>query len=93
LYALIERLETQKDPLSLRMEFLERCLADPDYANDTENIAAVIEGYRSCTLKFVPGHFYVFRNGKEVGGPLPLSDPEVAKTAFETFPRGDGSKL
>jgi hypothetical protein len=80
-YALIERLEArppEKDPLTLRMEFLERCLADPDYA-------AVIEGYRSCTLKFVPDHFYVFRNGKEVGGPLPLSDPELAKAAFNTI--------
>ena len=65
------------------MEFLE-------YADDTENIAAVIEGYWSCTLKFVSGHFYVFRNGKEVGGPLPLSDPELAKVLFETFPGRKG---
>jgi hypothetical protein len=92
-YALLERLKTrppEKDPFSLRMEFLECCLTDPDYADDAENIAAVIEGYRSRTLKFVPDHFYVFKNGKEVCGPLPLSDPELSKALFETFSGGKG---
>lgn len=63
------------------------CLTDPDYAT------AVIERHRSGTLKFLPGHLCVFRNGKQIGGPLLLPDPELVKALSETFPGKGGDGL
>lgn len=73
-----------KTPLEWRVEYLESARNDPGHADDIENISAVLEGYRFGTIEYRFNHFYVFKDGKRVAGPLPASSlPDVL---FKQFP-------
>ncbi|RLL94592.1 hypothetical protein CFD26_104158 [Aspergillus turcosus] len=75
--AVLEELDKQpppKSPLERRIEELERILASPVIGEHAENAAAVLEGYKSGTLEYLSGQYYIFKEGKRVAGPRPLSE-------------------
>lgn len=66
-----EALPRPKKPAEMRIETLEKLMKDPSRKKDVINISAVIKAYEDEQIKYLPGYFYLFVNGKFRSGPLP----------------------
>jgi hypothetical protein len=82
--ALLQELEKRPPPklkthFEKRIKLLERIQTDPKFAQYVESATAVLEAYTSGNLGYIPGHYYVFKDGKEVAGPRPLSEFDPSK--------------
>ncbi|KAF7114494.1 hypothetical protein CNMCM5793_008798 [Aspergillus hiratsukae] len=80
--ALLEELDKQppaKSPLERRIEELELILASPE-----------IDGYKSGTLEYISGQYYIFKEGKRVAGPRPLAQFDPKEVLFGEFPNPRG---
>ena len=86
----LDRLPPEKSPVEKRIEELECLLASPVIGEHAGNATAVLEGFRSGDLEYVPEHYYIFRNGKQEAGPRPLSGFDPKKVLFEEYPSPRG---
>lgn len=86
----LDKRPPEKSPVEKRIEELERLLASPVIGEHAGNAAAVLEGYKSGNLEYVPGHYYIYRNGKQEAGPRPLSGFDPEKVLWEEYPSPRG---
>lgn len=82
----VDKLPKPKSALEKRLEELEILLHSPMASEHTTNVAAVLEGYKSGTLTWLEGQYYIFRDGRIVAGPRPMSEFDPQKVLFEEFP-------
>ncbi|ODM22760.1 hypothetical protein SI65_00349 [Aspergillus cristatus] len=68
-----------------RIEDLEHMLNSPVIGEHTANATAVLYGYQSRKLKYVAGHYYVFRDGQMLTGPRPLLSFDEETVVFDEF--------
>lgn len=85
----LEKLPPEKSPVEKRME-LEHLLASPVIGEHAGNAAAVLEGYKSGQLAYVPAHYYIYKNGKKEAGPRPLSGFDPEKVLWGEYPNPRG---
>lgn len=71
---------------------LELILASPEIGETehAENAAAVLDGYKSGTLEYISGQYYIFKEGKRVAGPRPLAQFDPKEVLFGEFPNPRG---
>jgi hypothetical protein len=79
-----------KSPVEKRIEELEQLFKSSVIGDHAENAGAILEGYRSGTLEYIPGYYYIFKNGEKVAGPRPLEAYDPRKVLFEEFPNPKG---
>lgn len=78
-----------KSAIERRIEGLEHILKSPLIGEHTANATTVLDGYQSGRLKYVAGHYYVFRDGQMLAGPRRLLNFDEKKVVFDEF---DGPK-
>jgi hypothetical protein len=86
----LDKLPVKKSPLEQRIEQLEGVVNNPTREEHVENAKAILEGYKTGTLQYIPGQFYIFENGSLVAGPRPLSECDYGKILWEEFPGPKG---
>lgn len=74
-----------KSAFERRIEGLEHILKSPLIGEHTANATAVLDGYQSGRLKYVAGHYYVFRDGQMLAGPRRLLKFDEEKVVFDEF--------
>jgi hypothetical protein len=50
-----------------------------------EDVTAVLEGYESGSLEYIPWHYYVFKERKKVASPRPMKGYDRFQVLFEEF--------
>ena len=79
-----------KTSLQARIEEIKFLLEGELIGEHREDVTAVLEGYESGSLEYIPWHYYVFKEGKKVAGPRPMEDYDRFQVLFEEF---RGAKL
>lgn len=68
-----------------RIESLEHILKNNLIGEHTANATTVLDGYQSGRLKYVAGHYYVFRDGQMLAGPRRPLNFDEEKMVFDEF--------
>ncbi|KAJ9287783.1 hypothetical protein DTO021C3_4588 [Paecilomyces variotii] len=76
LFEELDKLPPPPTPLQQRIQDIETILQTPGalkIPGQHENAVAVLNAYKSGTLQFIPGNYYIFKNGQLIAGPKPMT--------------------
>ncbi|KAJ9268537.1 hypothetical protein DTO212C5_5312 [Paecilomyces variotii] len=76
LFEELDKLPPPPTPLQQRIQDIETILQTPGalkIPGQRENGVAVLNAYKSGALQFIPGNYYIFKNGQLIAGPKPMT--------------------